>query len=211
MHDLTGMNPRMRMMAAVVFLLAVEGALMSILASSGLSRWPSIAEAAAAPRRAAAADFAPPFVRHETSARIRGLVPNARPFRLSDSIVQDCLRTPMFNCHQLDQFLDRMASESRDDDWASVTERRLADLVALGHDDYRIRALECRNTRCAIEVASNGDYPRVSLGADDSLDRELVWDGATTIAWEHDARTGRPTTVTVATWKRRAPSADRLQ
>lgn len=98
-----------------------------------------------------------------------------------------------------------MAREVRDGAWATTMETRLAALITEhGRKPYRIRALECRRSSCAMEVASDVDYPRVSLIADDVLDRELRWTGETFIALEDDSATGTRTSVTVAMWRARS-------
>jgi hypothetical protein len=53
-------------------------------------------------------------------------------------------------------------------------------------------------------VASVSEYPRISLAADDALDRELDWSMPTVSAWEQNA--GAFTIVTVVCWVRRPRS-----
>jgi hypothetical protein len=51
--------------------------------------------------------------------------------------------------------LQGMAQESRDPGWATLTEekmRRVIEATPSGH--YSIRALECRQFTCAVEIAS---------------------------------------------------------
>ena len=125
-------------------------------------------------------------------------------FRLSPSVVEDCQRPPASGCRPLAEFLEEMARERRDPMWAADMESRLAQLVTRGErHNYRIRSLECRSTRCAVEVASEVDYARVSLVSDDVLDRALRWSAVSAAAWEENPSGGRTTVVTVATWVRR--------
>ena len=178
-------------MAAVLFLLAVEGGVLWYGVTN--YRPPRLDTARAAARVADASHTGP-------ASGPRSAVFD---FHASKSVVEDCRRTRMDSCESLDKILGEMAAQPVDVEWATRTEARIARVFDGAQAGYRIRALECRRTRCAIELASDGDYPRVSLSADDALDRELSWDGATNSAWEVDAHTGRRTIVTVATWKKR--------
>jgi hypothetical protein len=125
-------------------------------------------------------------------------------FRLSPSVVEECQRALGLGCRQLGEFINEMAHEWPDPMWAADMEARLSQLVTRGdRHNYRIRSLECRSTRCAIEVASEVDYARVSLVSDDVLDRALRWSGFSAAAWEENPSGGRTTIVTVAAWERR--------
>jgi len=178
-------------MAAVILLLLLEGAMLWHLVM-GIRLPP--ADAAVRPRRES-----PPRI-PAAPVGARSMVFN---FRVSKSVIDDCRRTPMYNCQRLDNILAKMAAQPRDLTWAPDTESRLARVLVDDARGVHIRALECRSTLCAAELASDTDYPRVSLASDDALDRELRWDGATTTAWEDDARTGRRTIVTAVTWEMR--------
>lgn len=177
-------------MAAVILLLLLEGAMLWYLVMD--VRLPP-ADAAVPPRRESP-------MRIHAAPVARSMVFN---FRVSKSVIEDCRRTPMDNCKQLDKILAEMAAQPRDFAWAPDTEARLARVLIGTARGVHIRALECRSTRCAAEIASVTDYPRVSLSLDDALDRELRWDGATTTAWEDNANSGQRTIVTVATWEMR--------
>lgn len=178
-------------MAAVLFLLAVEGGVLWYGVTN--YRPPRLDSSRVAVRIADASRTSP--ASEPRSA--------AFDFHVSRSVAEDCRRVRSYSCERLEEILGEMAAQPVDVEWARRTEARIARVFDGAHAGYRIRALACRRTRCAIEVASDGDYPRVSLSADDALDRELGWDGATNIAWEVDAKTRRWTIVTVATWKKR--------
>jgi hypothetical protein len=208
---------RMRIMAAVLFLLAVESAMLWYFVGGFEAR---------ASWRAVVPPIAP---RNPVFAGARGLAtvrivtndvaveetpPETRstrigfPFQLSESVEDDCRRSRTFSCSYLHGFIDDLAAEWRNPVWAAEMEDRLERAITRGERrKYEIRALECRDTRCAVEVASAGVYARVSLVSDDRLDRELRWYGASTIAWEDGANTGIPVIVTVATWEKRTTPA----
>jgi hypothetical protein len=214
---------RIGMVAAVLTLLVTEGGILWYLAGERVARAPddllTMADLQerfdAAKRRAAPGlmQIRRPATRSAnssvTSAESTRQVTAGRwaigfPFRLSASVVEDCQRSPKFVCRGLEQFLNDMADEWRDKVWAADMETRLERLITrAAGDQYRIRALECRSTRCAVEVASEVGYARVSLVSDDALDRALRWSGASAAAWEEEPSSGIRTIITVATWQRR--------
>lgn len=198
---------RVRVIAAVLFLLAVEAGLLAYFAGDFRPVRLDPPESSAATRRASAPDLARVDVRTGTPEPDLpiDLSHVGRPFRVSDSVVKDCRHLMERGCQALDEFLGLMAAQSRDPDWAARTEARLARVLTRGgRRDYQIRALECRSSLCAIEVASELEYPRISLSPDDALDRELAWSGPTVSAWEEDA--DMLTIVTVVSWIRRPRS-----
>jgi hypothetical protein len=218
---------RIGVVGAVLTLLVAEGGMLCYFAGERVARAPEdlqtmagLQEKFEAARRSAAPGLSqirrsavtsnPPA----TSAQSISQGPVERwrigfPFHLSPSVVEDCRHSPGFTCRGLEQFLDEMTYEWRDATWAAEMETRLEQWVTRGQRDrYRIRALECRSTRCAVEVASEFGYARVVLASDDVLDRALRWTGATAAAWEIDPSTGNVTVVTVATWQRRFAHAD---
>jgi hypothetical protein len=189
----------MRVMAAVLFLLAVEAGMLAYFAGDFRPARLGLPESAPTARRVGV-----PGQSTEPDRPI-DLSMAGWPFRMSDSVVEDCRRFPNSGCEARDEFLGVMAGEWRDPEWAARTEASLARVITRGgRRDYKIRALECRSSRCAIEVASDTDYPRISLITDDALDRELTWYGPSASAWEEHANV--LTIVTVATWVRRPRS-----
>jgi hypothetical protein len=175
--------------------------------NSTVTSAPAIPQVRAA--RAAEGDSLSAPMQDSAPAPMFSRIPTVRPlgafqFQLSPSVVEDCQRAPESGCRRLEEFLYAMAQERRDPVWATDMEARLAQLVTRGErDNYWIRSLECRNTRCAVEVASVVDYAGVSLVSDDVLDRSLRWYGGSATAWEVDPTTGAKIIVTVATWQKR--------
>lgn len=208
----------MRIMAAVLLLLAVESAMLWYFVGGFEARvsWQAVVPPLApqnpvsaigarglATARIATNDVAAEETPLESRSTRIGL-----PFQLSESVEEDCRRTRTFSCWYLHGFIDDLAAEWRNPAWAAEMEERLERVITRGERrKYEIRALECRDTRCAVEVATVGVYARVSLVSDDRLDRELRWYGASTIAWEDPANTGVPVIVTVATWEKRTTPA----
>jgi len=129
------------------------------------------------------------------------------PFQMSDSVAGNCRRNPGFPCDDLDQFLERMKAESRDPEWAPAIEQYIVKSLQIEEEGaLRIRALECRRTRCALEVASeaqSGIQKAWKMGA---LDIRESWFAA----WgtERDASTGVETRVWVHTWRRKSAGYD---
>jgi hypothetical protein len=80
-------------------------------------------------------------------------------FPLSDSVKSGCSNTPDL-CAREYELLTKMAEERRDPAWASAMEEKLRHWIEVEPDRYAIRALECRQTVCAVEVASiMGRFP----------------------------------------------------
>jgi hypothetical protein len=100
-----------------------------------------------------------------------------RQFPVSPSIAAQCGVNPIPNkkeCDLVSQFLRMMSDERRDEGWASATEAKLRDHAESISSDVEIRALECRQTLCALEVATmTGNLDLLtwqqvlSLGVDD--------------------------------------------
>jgi hypothetical protein len=72
------------------------------------------------------------------------------------------------HCLMAKQALEKMRQERRDEPWATETEakmRRIIEATPSGNaGHYTIRAVECRESMCAVEVASpTGPYPEPTL------------------------------------------------
>ncbi|HEV7607435.1 MAG TPA: hypothetical protein VGO61_08870 [Steroidobacteraceae bacterium] len=121
------------------------------------------------------------------------------PFKLSASVTANCQRST--DCEELDVFLEQMAAEPRDAEWARNMEARIERAVMAGErGKFRIRSLECRSTRCALEVASEVD--RVGLGFDSDRDfDEMMFPRGGYFANENDPQTGIATLVSAQTWQ----------
>ena len=99
-------------------------------------------------------------------------------------------------------FLERMATETRDTEWAPAMEARIERSTYEGErGQYRIRALECRSTRCALEVASESKNTGIRFVGDSA---DQMFPSTKAIAWEHDPQTGIQTHVIVQVWQKRA-------
>jgi hypothetical protein len=90
-----------------------------------------------------------------TDLRVEGLEVG-RAFPLSPSVRRECEPQPVRNytCETLMSELAKLSAEPRDRAWASETEKRLRAGVLRGSTEVTIRALECRQSLCAIETAS---------------------------------------------------------
>jgi len=123
------------------------------------------------------------------------------PFAMSHSVIDTCRRLP-WTCTEVDVFLERMRAEVRSEPWAQDLELRIARAtLTRANGRYRIRALECRRSRCAIEVASEValyDFNEI-FEADPEFD-DLMWPRDAAFANELDPATGIATLVSVQTW-----------
>ncbi len=127
-----------------------------------------------------------------------------RPFPVSASVEARCrnwANKADDPCEDVHKLLSRMAQEPRDTAWAAQMEEEIRDQVMTGSPGkYSIRAVECRTSVCAVEVASLfGLYfgPKY----DDPLSSKLE-QGIHTWGYEFDASGGR-ITVTVMPFTRR--------
>lgn len=128
-----------------------------------------------------------------------------RPFRVSKSIENDCKwmlqQGSSEACDDTHEFLKEMAEEPRDPNWANRMEKQLRHYVATETPGFDIRALECRESRCALEVASvmglfHGNFAYdTPMGRQLSLEHDLF-------AYERDL-SGARITVTLLPYSRR--------
>lgn len=84
-----------------------------------------------------------------------------RSFPVSPSIERECIRAsrPRPMCLGTLEILAKFTKETRNISWARSQERQLeAAINALGPDKFLIRAIECRSTLCAVEVAGDSIY-----------------------------------------------------
>jgi hypothetical protein len=122
-----------------------------------------------------------------------------RQFPLSSSIAATCKRDPDL-CKEAHEWLAQMAQEPRDQQWAPRAEESLRETILAEGDKYSIRALECRRTVCAIEVASIHG-PLFTLKAEE-LERYRLW-GRTVIMGYETNEYGKKVTVTVWIYERK--------
>jgi hypothetical protein len=124
------------------------------------------------------------------------------PFPVSTSVQNSCKPNPL--CDRMKAALKEMGQEGRDDAWATDMEDKLKEYsVSFGPDKYTVRSVECRESLCAIEVASA--YGLLPLGLPYSyggiFDSDLkLWDSWT--GRETD-QLGTMVTVTLQMYRRR--------
>ena len=127
-----------------------------------------------------------------------------RPFPVSKSIENNCKLLlkygPDGSCDFTYKFLKEMAEEPRDPAWANRMEAELRHLVTTERPGFEIRALECRESRCALEVASVMGLFHL-LESDSPINRQLTQDLGL-FGHEHDP-SGARITVTLHTYSRR--------
>jgi hypothetical protein len=85
-----------------------------------------------------------------------------RPFPSSPSVIRTCA-TPdsstSLACKLLMEFLEELVEEPRNIPWAREMEERFEKAIAQPDPEkYTVRAIECRSTRCAVEVAAPHEY-----------------------------------------------------
>lgn len=122
------------------------------------------------------------------------------PFPISASVRDSCKPNP--DCDRIKAALKEMAQEARDDTWATDMEEKLREYSAsFGPDKYTIRAIECRGSLCAIEVASIYSLLPPALPYNSVLGSQLkAWD-----AWTgHETdQLGAKITVTLSIYRQR--------
>lgn len=79
-----------------------------------------------------------------------------RAFPVSASVEAHCSEYPDIPevCDELHELLARMSKEPRDPGWATSMEEKLRRLIMVEPGRFTIRALQCRSSVCALEVAS---------------------------------------------------------
>jgi hypothetical protein len=111
-------------------------------------------------------------------------------FRSSASVQERCRTRPAptpDSCVAMSKFLEELAREERDVEWATQTEARIRAVVATRQDGTQIRALECRFSKCAIETESPGTQDHLSILMQAEQEAAgVVDDGNYVLAWEED-------------------------
>jgi hypothetical protein len=130
-----------------------------------------------------------------------------RPFPVSASVERECGWLSSHGgkkdeiCDRVQQALSNMADQPRDPSWASKTEAMIRAVAASEGDKFAIRAVECRASACAAEVASTYGFFHWTqkLASDESIGKQLIdWDS--TMGYETDSN-GTRVTVTLAIFK----------
>lgn len=148
-----------------------------------------------APSMTASSARAAPLVASKTtrSASANGAVARngssqiAHAFEVSASVREGCDRiireklNGEQHCRMARTELEKLQSEPRDEVWAAETEARMRDTIDQTPGEsagrYTIRALECRRSLCAIEIASlMNPYPEPTLR------RKLIEEGKVFVA-----------------------------
>lgn len=117
-----------------------------------------------------------------------------RPFPLSSSIAATCKRDPDV-CKEAHGWLEKMVQEPRDQQWAARAEESLRETILAEGDKFSIRTLECRQTVCAVEVASIHG-PLFTLKAEELMAYRL-WGKTLIMGYETNENEMR---VTVTVW-----------
>lgn len=98
-------------------------------------------------------------------------------------------------CAKRFDLLSEMSQEPRDEVWAAEAEVRLRSLIMAEPTPFTVRAVECRTSLCAIELASIYGGYHGDLDSDEWLHKNLrLWIGDFTC--EEDPH-GRGSTVTL--------------
>ena len=127
--------------------------------------------------------------------------PNAvvgRPFPISESVVSSCLDDGV-SCNHVKALIDQFVEQPRDLFWAPEMEAGLREVFSQS-SDITIRAIECRTSLCAAEVASP-QRPYSGIPATVPL-YEKLFNGPGVYAYESDPSSFR-VTVMLITFKRR--------
>ena len=120
-------------------------------------------------------------------------------FELSKSVQANCRMWG--DCSDMRAFLERMAAEPRNDEWARAMESRIEKAVMSGErGKFRIRALECRRDRCALEVASEVDNIGPYFDSDPGFN-EIMIARPGYFGHESDPQTGIETLVSAQIWQ----------
>lgn len=129
--------------------------------------------------------------------------PNAvigRPFPISESISASCRGEGKGSpCMEVVELLAQLAEEPRDPRWATETEASLREWLSHS-SEFTIRAIECRTSLCAVEVASLYG-PLAGFKYGDSPHGKL-FNWISMFGYEADPSSAR-VTVTVQMFKRR--------
>lgn len=128
------------------------------------------------------------------------------PFPVSPSVVDWCggdLKSKDANmCKEVFLALKNMGYEKRDPKWAPVVEAKLWETIATFKGDYTIRALECRETFCAYEIAAASGSAADLVDKTNLLDK-LLFGPIVAYGYDVDVATGTKDFVTLVVYSRR--------
>ncbi len=88
---------------------------------------------------------------------------NVAPFSVSASVLRYCERISQLgtaNCARHLEIVAQLERESRNPTWASATEEAIASIVD-AEPGFRIRALKCAATVCAVEIEGGDMFSRL--------------------------------------------------
>ncbi len=127
-------------------------------------------------------------------------------FRSSASVQERCLSRPAptsESCKTMSKFLEALAREEPDVEWAAQTEARIRAVVSARQDGTQVRALECKRSICVIETESLGTERHLAILRQEEQEAAgIVDDGNYVLAWEEDPVRGTLTITAVAFTRR---------
>jgi hypothetical protein len=128
-----------------------------------------------------------------------------KPFRISDSVKKYCEAGPnILMCEQTMPLLAALKAEPRDPKWAVPMEALIEKSMRVGGKEWaRIRALECRSTRCALEYAVPVNDLDHDVDGSEELERLMDPLGGI-VAPEMNPVLARPMMVSVLVWQKRS-------
>jgi hypothetical protein len=106
-------------------------------------------------------------------------------------------------CEDVQEFLDAMNAESRDDNWAKAMEARIRKAMRVeGKDFVEVRELQCRRARCVLVYSHPRKDVDPQFDGDESLDKLMdVRTGA--VGHETAPGGGSPKAVSLLAWQKR--------
>ena len=125
------------------------------------------------------------------------------PFPVSESVEQRCEKFAAehgesTSCKNIHTLLTKMSQEPRDVAWATTLEATLRRLIAADPKQFTIRAIECRTSLCAVEVASSNQFLGFSYSTQIS---NGIW--AVDVWWGDETNPeGAPIVVTLKIFRR---------
>ncbi len=131
-----------------------------------------------------------------------------RTFSIPEAIRASCQApNSALICEDLQEFLDALNAERRDDAWAKEMEARIRKSLRVGGKETReILALECRQARCAVVYSVAGKDAEREVDGDGTLD-ELMDVRTGTVAPNAGSAEG-DTIIGMLAWQKRVTLED---
>jgi hypothetical protein len=106
-------------------------------------------------------------------------------------------------CEDVQEFLDAMNAESRDNAWAKAMEARIRKAMRVkGKDFVEIRELQCRRARCVLVYSHPQKDVDPRFDGDEALDK-LMDTRTGAVGNETAAGGGSPKAVSLLAWQKR--------